>query len=212
MVRVAKQTGQVTEIARDLDNAWFIGVSDRALYWTAHGHQLFTCPKTGCQGDPRLLIDGVTFADMVVTTSGIYMTEVVAPSTAHRVLWLPLEGGELTVLGSSTDQAVEIAVNSSWVYLADGGRQVIHSLPMGGGPVGPFVCNTGEVTGIAADESAVYWRTGNPETALVRAGVNGGPATAIVQSADAVAGLGAIALDSTSIYVAVGGSILKVQK
>ncbi len=148
-------------------------------------------------------------------------------------IWtVPVDGGAVSLLAAipagtgANPVPYAVALGATTVYWTvshdfanDGGFQTsILGTPRGGGPTTVLLAGQQVTTGLALDDTSIYWGNGGPagESAVMKMPLNGGAATTLASglTLPAYGGGGGeqqtIAVDSTSVYWASTGSIMKV--
>jgi hypothetical protein len=190
-----------------------LAIDGDSVYWANNGAQnggdvsIAKVPLEG--GAVTALVSGVKEADgIAVDRSRVYFCGM-GPQ-AVQLLSVPLGGGQLSVVanGFMNDP---IAVGPRGVYGSGPGRILV--APIDGGAASPVVLDgtfdpsSFETYGIAVDAHFVYWTMFMDPTSVMKAPIDGGPATTLASTAGA--GFG-IALDADSIYFATGEGVMKV--
>jgi hypothetical protein len=167
-----------------------------------------TALATGLQGATELAVDDVAAYVVVVSNAG--------GARGGRILRVPLAGGGATTIVSSDVEPAALRVDADRVYWVAGDRLLaIDKSSKGGAPsvvvVGFDAVETEVRKCYTLDDAFVYWAT---STAVLRQRKDGSTTREILDAhTDATAGaLGAIAIDETHIYYAIGDAILKLAK
>ena len=167
-----------------------------------------------------------------VASSRPYPTGVLADGTG--VVWSELglgdAGGAVVVAGadggvsplvSGRGAPVAVAEYGAYVYwLDDAAHTVLRTTRAGGGAVDQIANTDANAFALVVDPSGVYWASAglaNPDGTVAHAPLDpGGPTTVMMSN---VAGIQALAIDGTRVYVAAvgtklnaGGSILAMNK
>jgi hypothetical protein len=143
-------------------------------------------------------------------------------------IWeVSVDGGAVTTVAavaSSTQFAFSVALDGTNVYwtstdfstpIPDGGAPSdILSTPRAGGSTTVLLSGQDMITGLAVDETSLYWGSqgSDGEAVMMRMPLAGGaPETlATASTVSSVCNWGCIAVDSTSVYWAPAGSIMRV--
>jgi hypothetical protein len=156
----------------------------------------------GSGGTNSVLASGeVNPRSVAVDATNVYWTDFAVNGSAGAesgpqafsgsIVTVPLGGGTPTTLQTGRDKPLQIAVDDTFVYWAEGGTDLI-AMPKGGGA--PVTVSSIEEYGIVTDSNHVYWTTG-PDV-MQGAGSGGGQ----VQLAGGQAGGNGIACDGTNVY------------
>jgi hypothetical protein len=190
-----------------------LAIDGDSVYWANDGAQdpndvsVAKVPLGG--GAVTALVSGVKAANgIAVDRSRVYFCGLV--SDAVQLVSVPLAGGLPSVLatGFTNDP---IAVGPRGVYGSGPGR--ILAAPLAGGAASPVVpdgtldLSSFATYGIAVDAHSVYWTLFGDPTSVMKAPIEGGPATTLTSAAGPGEGL---AVDADFIYFATGQGVMKV--
>ena len=131
-----------------------IALGDTAVFWMdAPG--LMTAPKTG--GAAMSLASGFISlppAGLAVNAITVYFSA--GPPNAPGISDVPINGGPVSSLASTTIGGGPVAVDATRVYWADSSGAV-YATAQSGGTATLLATGQVNVDAIAVDESAVYW-------------------------------------------------------
>jgi hypothetical protein len=183
-------TGAPTKLASGSTGAVyraFTAASDGVnAYWSVlgtlggmyHDGSLYSCPLTGCVGNPTLLTtDQPVSTGMLLVDNTLYWTTESFPqsSGAGSVMRCTLPSCDATKVVLATNQLApfRLAVDASYVYFTStAGPNVLSRVPVGGGAVTHlFTGTTGGAYGVALDDTYVYFTVfgaGAADGAVVR--------------------------------------------
>jgi hypothetical protein len=165
----------------------FTATSDGVnAYWSVlgtlgaqfHDGALYSCPLTGCAGNPtQLTTDQPVPTGMLLDGTTLYWTTEGFPqgNAAGTVMRCTLPACDATKVVLATNQLApfRIAVDAAYVYFTSiVGPNLVNRVPVGGGAVTQLFSGTsGGAYGIALDDTYVYFTvfgTGASDGAVVR--------------------------------------------
>ena len=150
---------------------------------------------------------------IAVDSTSVYWTDFTDEGTVMKV---PLGGGTPTTLASGQVYPGSIAVDSTSVYWTNAGNGsvsgTVMKVPLGGGT--PTTLASGgqpAPLAIARDSTSVYWEAGPGGGPIMKVPLDGGTPTLVgcYCGGCPCAGTESIAVNSTSVYFAVIGAIVK---
>ena len=206
VARATISGGTITTIASNQQVPSTIAVNATTVYWVNGTGDLGMSPIA--TPSPQTL---TPMAAQAGTGLALGSTNVYWASANDGLVSAPLGGGQISTI--FTGIVFGVAVDSSHVYLANNatdngfqtGSNAILKAPVGGGTPTTLVAAHGPMA-VVADGSSVYWV--DYSGTLMKVALNGNVVSTLVSAG--VAHLGgeygthALAVDSTSVYVATG--------
>jgi hypothetical protein len=129
ILRVAKEGSDTFEVlARDVQASQLVAYEE-SIFWTDSVvlGRVFSCPKTGCDGHPRILVDGLTtLTALAVDDRYVYFVEAPADDTRNAmtpggssvISRCPVTGCETpeTLVGADEGVTGPIVVDDDFLY------------------------------------------------------------------------------------------------
>jgi hypothetical protein len=154
-----------------------VAVDDTDVYWVATSYdgatldpsgEVFTCPKTGCNGPPRLVMTVPYPYYVAVDATDVYVTSgQFGPDSAGAIMTCPKTGcASPTTLAGSLRHPIALTLDATTVYWVDEGSPALDiadgdvaSCPKAGCPEGPRFLARHQMSpgAIAVDDACVYW-------------------------------------------------------
>ncbi|HEX8792354.1 MAG TPA: hypothetical protein VF765_15475 [Polyangiaceae bacterium] len=156
VLQVPLAGGTVTTLAPNQSNPGGLALNDTTAYWTASGAgTIMSATLDG--GAPTNVAPAVAPFGVALDSTSVYWT------TASGVFSIPLNGGSVTTLSSSENNASGIAVDATGVYLVNYGSMMgstdgtVKMIPLDGGPEVTLATSQENPQAIAIDSTSVYW-------------------------------------------------------
>ncbi len=190
-----------------------IAVTTTHLYWSERAaNVVFRKPLSGSNRAKQEVVRGAgTAAYLAVSNETAYVTDYRKDQpTVGSVTWNGSDAQE-GVLYANQALCAGIAVANDKLYWAHGLDGVLVTGPLAGGQYSNILTGAGSVTGIAVDESYVYWIADNQR--VMRAKLDGTNSEPLYEATLPFT-LGDIAVDNDAVYWSEGknGLIRKLAK
>lgn len=158
MVRL-ENDGGFEVLATGQPDARWLAVDGASVYWTT-ATAVRRVPIAG--GEPETLVDGLQDArGLAVDGENVYVVDRPASSAQEgRVLRVPKDGGDATLVGESQGIDNGVALDETSVYwLADG--SLVKACKAPGGAVVELAPAGANAWAVAVDDQAIYWTGGD---------------------------------------------------
>ncbi len=167
---VPKPGGPVTTLAMGQANPQYLAVTGSTIVWLDVGAEggpgsVMTMPLAG--GTPVSIAGGDFPAGLAVGGGNVFWTSLTAKGDGQQ--WLestPLAGGATSTLATVTRSVTSLATDGTTLYFTDigdgaAGAGYLGSVPVNAGPSGgsvtTLVSQSNGPSGIAIDDTSVYW-------------------------------------------------------
>jgi hypothetical protein len=206
---------QPVTMASGLPSAVTLAVDSTTLYFATQGsftsgldgHAIERMPLAG--GVPEVLASGSevgTVSDIAIDAAFVYSVGA-GPDGYGAVTKISVAGGPLTTLAGGIGQADSVVLSGTTLFWNERNDAVVASLSIAGGTPLQIATSPWHVSGIAVDDSYVYF-TDDWSYVVQRVPLGGGSVTMLAPG-DSPEG---VAVDATSVYWADTFSIKKAPK
>lgn len=148
--KMAAAGGSVTTLASGLSTPWGIGTDSTSVYFT-HAGGIGKVPLGG--GSVTSLVAGPSMYQIAVNSTDVFWTTPNSKSMSK----VPINGGSTTILSSSLNHPLAMALDASYVYWTCNYCGTVSKMPLGGGPITTLAGGMTNPVGIAVDANYVYY-------------------------------------------------------
>lgn len=183
--------GNYTTLASGQTNVWGVAADDTNVYWTnGGGGAVAKVPVGG--GAPVTLATGA--AGEIIARGGIVFYGTINGGASGSLWSVPAAGGSPSLI--TNVEPMSLGAGDGYVFVGANGGDVLR-IPVGGG-VPSVIASSGTqaFTGIAADDTNVYW-TDFDSGDVLTAPICGGAVVTLATGQKALTG---IAVDANNVY------------